>query len=122
MLVKSFIKKALNRFLKTFEHQVVRNSELIDYILHEYSSYEEYREVQIFHNKRKLDSVWADERTLDRVADLVLTEFGKEDQIYGLCHGTRNGFEQNYLRRVSNKLNVIGTDISDTASQFDNSP
>lgn len=55
------------------------------------------------------------------MADLVLTEFGNVDQIYGLCHGTRNGFDQNYLRRASKKLNFNGTYISDIDSQFDNS-
>ena len=120
MLLKLLITKALNMFFKSFEHKLVHDSELIDYVLHEYSSYEEYREIQIFHNKRKIDSVWADERTLDTAAELVLTEFENEDQICGLRHGTRNGFERNYLRQASQKLTVIGTDISDTASQFDN--
>ena len=32
-----------------------------------------------------------------------------------------NGFEQNYLREFSNKINAIGTDISDTAKNYENS-
>ena len=90
-----------------------------DFYLHEYGSYEEYKAVQTFHNKRKINRVWADASTLDLVADRVLKEF-EEREIRGLCHGARNGFEQNHL---AEKLvaSVIGTDISDTAADFPNS-
>jgi hypothetical protein len=37
-----------------------------------------------------------------------------------LCHGTRNGFEQKYLNTAGRKINAIGTDISETATEFDN--
>ena len=36
----------------------------MDFYLHEYASYEEYRKVQILHNKRKINNVWADQKTL----------------------------------------------------------
>jgi hypothetical protein len=87
-----------------------------DFYLHEYESYEQYREVQIFHNKRKINNIWADERTLDLVAQRVQKEFpGKK--LKALCHGTRNGFEQNYLvERLD--ADILGTDISDTAANF----
>jgi len=42
-------------------------------------------------------------------------------KIVGICHGTRNGFEQNFLRSLSDNLDVIGTDISDTATDYENS-
>ena len=37
----------------------------------------------------------------------------------GLCHGSRNGFEQNHLAEVLG-VEVIGTDISETALNFPN--
>jgi hypothetical protein len=88
-----------------------------DFYLHEYASYEEYRQVQEFHNKRKLHDVWADEATLDLVINRVKDEFPRSKSLFAICHGTRNGFEQNY---IASKLEVeiIGTDISETASQF----
>ncbi|MDC2974967.1 hypothetical protein OAX47_02090 [Prochlorococcus sp. AH-736-K09] len=39
-------------------------------------------------------------------------------KIKGLCHGSRNGFEQNYLNKLDKRMDVIGTDISDNASNF----
>ncbi|MGH8664218.1 MAG: hypothetical protein ACREUX_08115 [Burkholderiales bacterium] len=44
-------------------------------------------------------------------------EFPEADKLFALCHGSRNGFEQNYLATKLN-VEVTGTDISETASQF----
>ena len=55
----------LKLLLKPFGFTLARESSLIDYILYEYDSYEHYKEIQTYHNKRKLDNVWADERTLN---------------------------------------------------------
>jgi len=95
--------------------------ETIDFRLHKYASYEEYRDFQIFYNKQKIDKVWADRFTLNRVAKILTSKFGEVDKIRGLCHGSRNGFEQNYLRSLSKKIEAIGTDISDTANDYENS-
>ena len=38
---------------------------------------------------------------------------------FGLCHGTRRGKEQEWFRKYL-KSDVIGTEISDTATEFDN--
>lgn len=84
---------------------------------HDYAGGEdEYRTTQIFHNKRKLDKVWADDATLTAlVADL---QSGNTDgDIRGICHGARNGYEVGKLRELTGG-EVIGTDISETASQF----
>lgn len=87
-----------------------------DYYLHQYDSYEQYREIQIFNNKRKLEDVWADQKTLNLVIRRLLEEFGSNG-VRGLCHGTRNGFEQAYLAEQLG-CDVVGTDISETAVQF----
>jgi len=121
MKIKTALKHCLNYLLKPVGYTAVRQKELIDFYLHKYISYEEYRDVQIFHNKRKINNVWADDRSLQRVCDIVLSEFSQADKLHGICHGTRNGFEQSCLRRLSNKLEVIGTDISDTAGDYENS-
>jgi hypothetical protein len=42
-----------------------------NFYLHQYESYEQCREVQIFHNKRKINNVWPDEKTLDLIAQHV---------------------------------------------------
>lgn len=107
-------------FVKPFGYDIVKSKTLVDFYLHEYDSYEQYRDAQIFHNKRKIDCVWADEQTLDRVINLVISNHPNK-KIRGICHGTRNGFEQNYLNSKNAMINAIGTDISETAKDYDNS-
>ena len=112
---------ALRAVLKPFNYVVLHKKETIDFYLHKYSSYEEYRDVQVFHNKQKIHNVWADKATLDRVANILMNSFEGNRKIKGICHGTRNGFEQNYLRTLSEKIEAIGTDISETALNYKNS-
>jgi hypothetical protein len=85
--------------------------------LHEYPSYEAYKKTQIHHNLRKIDQIWADEDTMRLVADIVASHI-PNSVIRGICHGTRNGFEQNYLSEKHDRLDVIGTDISPSAADF----
>ena len=121
MKLRAFVKKILLKLLSPFGLAIVQKKSLIDFYLHEYNSYEEYRDIQIFHNKRKIKSIFADEKTIKRVYKILEKEFKKEKTINGICHGTRNGFEQNYLRSLSKKFDVFGTDISETARDFENS-
>lgn len=118
MNIKPFIEKIVNAPLNSFGYEIRKKYE--DFYLHEYSSYDEYKELQILHNKIKLDNVWADEATLDIVIDRIEKEYPDSKSLFGICHGTRNGFEQNY---IASKLSteIIGTDISETASQFQKS-
>ena len=84
---------------------------------HDYGEggYEEYRKAQVFHNKQKIDQVWADERTLGVIADYIRQHIGTIKG--GICHGTRRGFEQaEFCKQLG--CPVIGTEISDTAEQF----
>jgi hypothetical protein len=112
--------KVLRALLEPRGYVIVQKKEMIDYCLHEYPSYERYREVQIFHNKRKIDNVWADGTTLKRVSDLAVNNTTHRP-IRGLCHGTRNGFEQNFLNSLDVGIEAIGTDISETALDYENS-
>lgn len=116
-LVLRPIFRLIKQIVRPFGYVVVLENEMIDYCIHEYQSYEEYRDVQIFHNKRKLNSVWADSVTLKRVANLVV-ENTKKASIKGICHGTRNGFEQNFFNSLDVGIAAIGTDISDTALDY----
>lgn len=117
---KSISANIINKFLAHFGLKLVRLKDTVDYYLHEYGSYEEYKRAQVHWNKQKLDNIWADEDTLKRVNQILADEFGQK-KLLGLCHGTRNGFEQNYLRSIGNNLEVIGTDISTTANNYENS-
>ena len=115
------LKLLINRMLKPFGFVVVNRERLIDYRLYEYKSYDHYRDIQIYHNKRKIDQVWADENTLKRLGNIILSTFPESKRINGICHGTRNGFEQKFLIDFSEKITCIGTDISDTATNYKNS-
>ena len=92
------------------------NGDYLHY-LHNYESYEQYKGVQVYHNKRKLDRTWADEKTLDRVVDIV-NGFVTRNEVCGICHGTRNGYEQKYIKERCPGWQIIGTDISDSALDF----
>ena len=117
--------KAITLVLKQLDLDVVPKKRLVDYYLYEYKSYEQYRDSQIYYNKKKIDWVWADEETLKRVAKIVeVSQKSVENQTYkiqGVCHGSRNGFEQSFLSKIIPNSNIIGTDISDTAKNFENS-
>lgn len=107
----------LDKLVKPYGLRVVeaKDSEMV--YIHKYSGgYEEYRSTQIFHNRRKLKKVWADEDTLE----LVCGDLRKHDLTgTGICHGARNGFEVGFFReRLA--AEVIGTDISETATEFPN--
>lgn len=78
--------------------------------------YDLYKEVQTRGNKFKLDKQWVPE---DHVR--ILSEHVKSMGLapgFGICHGTRQGFEQMWFRDHLNGAEVIGTEISDTADQF----
>jgi SAM-dependent methyltransferase len=86
--------------------------------IHQYDGgYEQYRDMQVFTNKRKLDHVWADDGTLAAVASFLAGRGITGGR--GICHGARNGYEVAKLRELTG-AEVIGTDISDTATQFPN--
>ena len=44
-----------------------------------------------------------------------------DQEIIGICHGAINGFEQNFLNSANRNIKAIGTDISDTALNYENS-
>ena len=88
--------------------------------MHKYKDYNEYKETQIYYNKKKIDKVWADEKTLEKIGNF-LKENISSNLIKGICHGSRNGFEQNFFNEKKDGFEVIGTDISETAKDYKNS-
>ncbi len=88
--------------------------------IYKYKDYEEYKQTQIYYNKKKIDKIWADENSLKIISNF-LKENIQSDKIQGLCHGSRNGFEQKCFNKEISNSEVIGTDISETANNFENS-
>jgi SAM-dependent methyltransferase len=97
-----------------FRFEKIPAEELV--YLHSYKGgYDEYAASQIAANKRKLESVWADEGTLTAIAQHVTARTPHPTR--GICHGARNGWEVATLGRLTG-AKVIGTDISPTAADF----
>jgi hypothetical protein len=78
-------------------------------------SYNEYKDLQISTNKRKLDKVWITNNEIHSIVNYI--HDNNISVIDGICHGARNGYEVNMFRELL-KCNIIGTDISDTAVNF----
>jgi hypothetical protein len=91
------------------------------FALHEYKNekgefdYELYKKIQQAGNIKKIDRSWAIEEDV-----VFLSKYIKQQSLrptFGLCQGTRRGLEQKWFAKNLN-CKVIGTEISDTASQF----
>jgi hypothetical protein len=102
---------------------------------HEYESYESYVQAQTEGNVRKLHKVWSAEPNIRFIAQTCLNLLGITDtsseatslsnlvtcsDLHVICHGTRNGAELRYFQSALPGCTVLGTDISHTATQFDN--
>ena len=80
--------------------------------IYEYESYEDYVAAQTRANKIKLKWVYVKEGTIGKIAK----DKGTAENI--LCHGTRNGTEQKYFKSHFPDAYIIGSEISETATQF----
>ncbi|MDP3495151.1 MAG: methyltransferase domain-containing protein [Hyphomonadaceae bacterium] len=93
------------------------------FVLHKFTrsdgsfDYERYKAIQTDGNHRKLDRVFVSEDNIRFLSEVISTRMPEAH--FGLCHGTRRGLEQNWFAKYL-ECEVIGTEISDTASQFPN--
>ena len=83
------MRKILDKLDRPFGLAVVTAQETEMTYFHQYKGgYEEYKNTQIYFNKKKLNSVWAGETTLGAIVnDLKSNGLG----VNGICHGARNG-------------------------------
>jgi len=117
----SIIKNTINQILFKLGYRISKinnTGELVK--IYKYKNYDEYKETQIFYNKKKIEHVWADEKTLDKISEFLLENISTSI-VKGICHGSRNGFEQNFFNKKKDRFHVIGTDISDTAKNYKDS-
>lgn len=119
MPLKRHVKKVVDTSLSALGYKLVKD--LPPYYLHEYKNYEEYCDLQKKFNRLKLGNVWADEDTLSVIVRDLQASIGYQSAPFQcLCHGSRNGFEvQTFSKLLPSGSRVIGTDISETATQFD---
>ncbi len=89
------------------------------YALYRYPDYETYKAVQTAGNKAKIKRQFVRESHIATLADAVSKQLGPVR--FGLCHGTRRGAEQAWFTsHLPGNPEVIGTEISDTATSFPN--
>jgi SAM-dependent methyltransferase len=87
------------------------------FVQHLYDDYETYRKVQEQGNKAKLRAQFVKKEHIFFLADWLKAR-GKVS--FGLCHGVRRGKEQKWFMKRLEGARVIGTDISETATEFEN--
>lgn len=91
--------------------------QLYDYRQNGEFDYNSYKDTQIAGNKRKIENVWVNEENIKFISAYLDAELKKIQ--FGLCHGTRRGLEQKWFAKYLH-CTVIGTEISDTATEFEN--
>jgi len=83
--------------------------------LHKFRNYKQYVKIQSKKNVRRIDATWAVLEEMTAVAAYVKEHI--QGASFGICHGAKRGWEVEQLRRELG-IEVIGTDISDSAAQF----
>ncbi|HET6499027.1 MAG TPA: hypothetical protein VFH17_08260 [Coriobacteriia bacterium] len=82
-----------------------------------YPTRDAYLAAQYRANAEKIGTTWARAANIYAVADRVQQLIGAAPR-FGLCHGTRNGFEQAMFAELLPGCEVLGTEIAPTAAQF----
>ena len=84
----------------------------------QFASYDEYVSVQTARNKDILHQTpWVTRQSTDQVVRYVRNHIPQPR--LGICHGVRNGWEVAEFRKALG-IEVIGTEISETAGLFEN--
>ena len=82
--------------------------------LFKFENYEHYKKEQVKANVRKLEWTWIQEDTINKIKTY------KPDANKILCHGVRNAKELEFFSTRYIVSEIIGTEISHTAKQFQN--
>ena len=85
--------------------------------LYKHLNYEEYVRAQKRKNIKKLKRVFATNDVIVGTSNYIKKNISNAK--FGICHGVRNGWEVKKFRQ-NLKIEIIGTEISPTATQFEN--
>jgi len=77
--------------------------------------YQKYVRIQVEGNHQKINNVWVIRENINFLSQYLMENL--HELASGICHGTRRGYEQLWFRE-NLECDVIGTEISDTATQF----
>lgn len=99
------IKKIIKEFLKFCGYELKPINKNIEYFddmtLFKYATndgsfdYEQYKRIQIEANKRKIESSWVKKENVKFLSKYLKNNV--KNLQFGICHGTRQGFEQEWL-------------------------
>lgn len=81
--------------------------------VYDYKNYDEYVSEQTRANKEKISWRYVQQGIINQISK----HKGKANFI--ICHGTRSGAEQKFFKSCYPNAYIIGTEISDTAYQFE---
>lgn len=115
---KKNVFKAANQIAERIAQTSLKQGD--GFVQHVFDDYETYRRVQEEGNKAKLGAQFVKKSHIEFLADWMKAQNRKGAIDFGLCHGVRRGKEQSWFRKKLDGANVIGTDISETATQFEN--
>lgn len=125
MSIKKKVLGRLNKVANSMGYKIISKDNpavrSTDFVLFQYKNeegefdYEKYKDTQVAGNKYKIDHVWVVKDNIDFLSQYLKKHLNNME--FGLCHGTRNGKEQQWFRDNLG-IEVVGTEISDTASQF----
>jgi len=85
--------------------------------IYTYRDYDHYVEMQTEANKKKIDWRYVKPETVKRIVDHFRKNFDGDPKAI-ICHGTRNGGEQQFFQGHFPNAEIVGTEISETAEQF----
>ena len=80
--------------------------------IYKYENYDEYLKCQRAANAKKSGNVWAVEKNIKAICDFLL-KYGGVSQ--GICHGTRQGTEQEWFGKHLPGCRTIGTEIGEVS-------
>lgn len=80
--------------------------------------YRTYNQSQENHFIETVDLIFVNNSIVNHLCTYLKTEL-KYTPKFGICHGTRNGFEIKWFRKYLENCKVIGTEISEHAERFD---
>jgi len=88
--------------------------------VYKYKDYDDYVKHQTETNRRKLGWVYTNPECIKRIVNHFRDNFEGFGPDSIICHGSRNGTEHKYFKKHFPQSKILGTDISDTATQFKN--
>ena len=80
--------------------------------LYKYKNYDEYVKSQRKACEKKHKNVWVNEENIKFLCDILQ----ERKPVFGICHGVRQGFEQQYFKKYLKNAEVIGTEIGETTA------